>query len=305
MDWMKRKPGRCSVTLAFAVVLLTAGPGALAAGPGKDLVKPRLVADVSKVRPGSTFTVGVLLDVAAGWHVYWTNPGDSGLAPTVKFKLPEGFTAGPLQFPTPERFTPGADQVAYGYSGSVLLTTSVMAPAALKVGEAVNIRADVSWLVCSEACVPGKGKAELALSAAKDAAPADDATASLFRKWAARMPADVGNAADVAKLEWSADGKAGKAALVVTWKDAAGPSSIDLFPAADDAADVRTTSVKTDGNRTTITLSARPLAGSKPRTDALPAVLGYTAKEGERRGVKTDVPASAFGAGEGKQATTR
>src|SRR6185369_2276394 len=95
MDRMKRTPGRLSGTLYVALVMLVAASAARAAGPAKDLVKPQLLADVAAVQPGSTFTVGVLLDLAPGWHVYWTNPGDSGLAPTVKFKLPDGFTAGP------------------------------------------------------------------------------------------------------------------------------------------------------------------------------------------------------------------
>ena len=301
---MSRTPTRLTRTacVVFAALLLTAS-AARAAGPGKDLVKPQLLADVASVQPGSTFTVGVLLDVAAGWHVYWTNPGDSGLAPTVKFKLPEGFTAGPLRFPTPERFTPGADQVAYGYGGSVMLTASVKAPADLKPDAPVAIGANLSWLVCSEACVPGKGKVELSLPVSKDAAPADERTAKLFRQWSARLPADAADSPDVAKLEWAADPKPGTATLTVTWKGAA--RAINLFPTADDSADVRTTSAQDQGNKTTITVSVRPLAGRKARTDPLPAVLGYTAKEGERRGVKTDVPAAAFAAAPGKETTTK
>ncbi len=37
------------------------------------------------------------------WHVYWRNPGDSGLPPEVAWTLPAGFSAGPLQWPAPSR----------------------------------------------------------------------------------------------------------------------------------------------------------------------------------------------------------
>ena len=41
------------------------------------LVKAELLADVSSVKPGEPFTVGVLLKMKPHWHVYWKNPGDS------------------------------------------------------------------------------------------------------------------------------------------------------------------------------------------------------------------------------------
>ena len=49
-----------------------------------------------------------------GWHVYWRNPGDSGLATALNWTLPPGVTAGELQWPYPHRSQLG-DIVNYGY----------------------------------------------------------------------------------------------------------------------------------------------------------------------------------------------
>jgi hypothetical protein len=46
-------------------------------------VKAELRADVSAVKPGEEFTLGVLLKIKPKWHIYWKYPGDAGLATAV------------------------------------------------------------------------------------------------------------------------------------------------------------------------------------------------------------------------------
>ena len=40
-----------------------------------------------------------------GWHGYWLNPGDAGLPMDVKWRLPAGYSVGPLRYPVPTRLT--------------------------------------------------------------------------------------------------------------------------------------------------------------------------------------------------------
>jgi hypothetical protein len=54
-------------------------------------VGARLVSDTASLEPGSTVRVGVLFEMEPGWHVYWKNPGDSGLATEVLLEPPVGF----------------------------------------------------------------------------------------------------------------------------------------------------------------------------------------------------------------------
>ena len=55
-----------------------------------------------------------------GWHTYWKNPGDAGIATQIKWQLPPGITAGEIQWPLPEKLPP-AEVTTYGYEDEVML----------------------------------------------------------------------------------------------------------------------------------------------------------------------------------------
>src|ERR1700735_1486374 len=83
-----------------------AGPAGFGAPPlAGDLVKPALYAESATVAPSRTLWLDLHLAGASGWHIYWRNPGDSGLPTTIHWTLPAGFAAGDIQWPVPERFT--------------------------------------------------------------------------------------------------------------------------------------------------------------------------------------------------------
>jgi len=114
-----------------------------------------LLAEPKPVKASQSFTVGLRFQPQPGWHIYWKNPGDSGMAPAVTWKLPEGYTAGPLQFPRPEKIlTPPL--VSYGYEMETMLLAEITPPAGQPVPGQIRIAADLDWLVCKEACLPGK-----------------------------------------------------------------------------------------------------------------------------------------------------
>ena len=46
---------------------------------------------------------GVLFDLRAGWHIYWRNPGDTGLAASLNIEA-AGYRVGPIAWPAPEVF---------------------------------------------------------------------------------------------------------------------------------------------------------------------------------------------------------
>jgi thiol:disulfide interchange protein len=150
-------------------------------------LKVSLVADQASVSLDAAHTavpphVGLLFDLEPGWHVYWTNAGDSGEPPAVKWTLPDGVTVGPLQFPAPKRL-PLGPLMDFGYENQVLFPAELHV--AGKTANAVPIAADVSWLVCRQACVPGK--AHLAMELPVGAGGASAAT-PLFQKTFAAMP---------------------------------------------------------------------------------------------------------------------
>ncbi len=124
---------------------------------------------------GGVSRLGVKYVVAPGWHIYWENPGETGIPTTVDLTLPEGFTAGPVRYPGPETFMMPGDLTNYGYEGEVVVLADLTAPAALP-GDG-EIKAETHWLVCrAEQCVPGSAALSLSLADL----PAEDETAAFL-----------------------------------------------------------------------------------------------------------------------------
>lgn len=125
-------------------------------------VAAQLVASVNVVEPGSEIYLGVHQQIIPHWHTYWKNPGDSGLATTIKWSLPEGATASDILWPIPSRS--GLEGITnYGYSDQVTLLNKIKIPNSLNVGEKFLARATVDWLVCNEECIPQQVKLALEL----------------------------------------------------------------------------------------------------------------------------------------------
>ena len=270
----------------FAGILLVLFSGSLLGAQSKsNLVKAELVADVSAIKPGETFKVGVLLTIAPGWHVYWMNPGDSGRATTVKFRTPEGFIVSPLKYPVPIQFKQPGDITGYGYEKEVFLITEVKAPATLKAGSRVEIPIDVVWLSCKESCIPGKAKLNLSLSVADQTTRANEAA---FKQWADRFPVDKDPAIKSAELE--TDEASGVFTHKIEWAIAA-PKRVELYPGKDDAVETSDIQVKSETNRTQAKLSARLWPGQKKaEAETLPTLLVYTDANGDRHGVNLPIP---------------
>ena len=68
-----------------------------------DNIESELVAETTAIVPGQPLTVALRLKHDPHWHTYWQVPGDSGLPTTIKWALPEGWSAGPIQWPVPQR----------------------------------------------------------------------------------------------------------------------------------------------------------------------------------------------------------
>jgi thiol:disulfide interchange protein DsbD len=84
----------------------------------------QLVAELAAIRPEQAFTVALRLTMDTGWHSYWRNPGDAGGETVIEWNLPEGFTAGEIQWPHPRRIE-APPLASYGYDDEVLLLVEV------------------------------------------------------------------------------------------------------------------------------------------------------------------------------------
>ena len=156
----------CPTPVAFLLGLIPLlGPAGLVAAPvfQDAQLKVDLISEPKPIEPGRPFTVGLRFQPKPGWHIYWKNPGDSGMAPSVQWKLPPGFTAGPLQFPLPEKILL-PPLISYGYELETLLLAEITPPAGQPLPPKFQIGADLDWLVCKEICLPGKASLSLTVS---------------------------------------------------------------------------------------------------------------------------------------------
>ncbi|MDX5445829.1 MAG: thioredoxin family protein [Zoogloeaceae bacterium] len=183
---------RRAAVLALSLFALPAL--AVLQGPQVDTphVSARLVASSESVAPGDTVTLGVAKTIIPKWHTYWQNPGDSGLATTIEWAVPDSASVGDIQWPAPERHSLGP-VTNYGYEGEVTLLSDLSVPADAQPGSSLPVRAAVSWLVCSDICIPEDVELTLDLPVAARTAgashPAIDAARARLPQpspWAAR-----------------------------------------------------------------------------------------------------------------------
>ena len=132
-------------------------------------VTAELISENAAIVPGQPATMALRLQIENGWHTYWRNPGDSGLPTTLDWKLPPGFRAGAIEWPSPKAL-PVGPLVNYGYDGTVLHLVKLDVPADLKPGSTVDLAARADWLVCKETCIPDGADLKLALPVAEHAA---------------------------------------------------------------------------------------------------------------------------------------
>jgi thiol:disulfide interchange protein len=148
---------------------------------GKQLVKAELLADTAAVVPSKPFTVGLLLQMAPGWHTYWKFSGDAGLPTEVKWKLPQGWKVGEIQWPIPLKTTDPGDIQTYGYQDEVLLMQEITPPASIS-DSTVKLVAEANWLVCEKICIPGNANLQLELPRSTTDVPANTEKFARYRR---------------------------------------------------------------------------------------------------------------------------
>lgn len=115
-------------------------------------LKAGLISECDVAPQQGKFSAGILFELQPGWHLYWINPGDAGLAPKINWRLSSGITAGEISWPYPHAIH--IDAISnFGYSDKLLLPVTFTTNTTDKTA---NITADISWLVCSDVCIPGK-----------------------------------------------------------------------------------------------------------------------------------------------------
>ena len=146
--------------------LADSGPGGsawAAAGPWIDHQQSRLrlIATggpgTDAETEGAGLSLGLQFELEPGWKIYWRSPGEAGYPLVVDWSASENLAEARIAWPVPHRFSLFGFET-FGYSDAVVLPIDARAE---RPDAPVRIRAAVTYLACSEICIPRE--AELAL----------------------------------------------------------------------------------------------------------------------------------------------
>ncbi|HEV2561040.1 MAG TPA: protein-disulfide reductase DsbD domain-containing protein [Rhizomicrobium sp.] len=211
----------------FGLLLLLAFAGpASAQVEHAPKVQARLIAERGEIAPGQSVTLALEENIAPDWHTYWINPGDAGAPTEIAWTLPVGWHAGAIQWPYPKRL-PVGPLMNYGYDGKVWLLVNVTAPGDAKPG-IVTLKADASWIVCKDVCIPEDANVSVPLTVSAAPAPAYATIADQFAAARAKIPS---------ASPWPAHYRSGAALdlyLAAPSLAAAHPTSVEFFPYTND-----------------------------------------------------------------------
>ena len=231
-----KKRGTAPILLFLAVFLASwaseARPSSLSSYPETPLRRVRLVV-LDAGNPGPA-RVGFHVELTAGWHLYWVNPGEAGLAPNARWTLPAGFTAGPLRHPVPVRSVED-DIISFEHKDEVLLLCDIAPPPTGWPAGPWKAAAVLEWMACRESCLTGETAVEAVIP------PASASLAegrSLFEKFAPRFPRPLsgsGVTAGSARAEWN--GSAWRIEVTLSGPRSAEASDFLAYPVEDFVVD--------------------------------------------------------------------
>ncbi len=221
---LMRIASRSSVYSLLCWLLVAVAPHGLAQSyQGKQLVRAELLADTTAIVAGKSFTVGLLLRMAPGWHTYWKFSGDAGLPTELKWKLPPGWKIGDIQWPIPLKTIDPGDIETYGYENEVLLMQEITPPSKLDDSSA-KLSTEANWLVCEKICIPGSATLQLDLPVASTSQPANT---DVFARYRRLLPQNLAGP-DVPRADWSRVGS--DLRLKITGETLAKYPAVDFFP---------------------------------------------------------------------------
>lgn len=113
-----------------------------------------LISDYDVLSPGKEFSLALRFKQKPHWHVYWQNPGDSGLAPELHWQIGEEMEVlSDIQWERPD-VIPLDQIINYGYNRpEVLLPVKFRLNKDFK-GNALPVTLLADWLICKVDCVP-------------------------------------------------------------------------------------------------------------------------------------------------------
>lgn len=156
-------------------------------GGGGTKTKASLVSEAKTIAPGKPFTVALGLEHPEHWHSYYQNTGGVELPPKIEWTLPQGFSAGPIQWPVPEVIDGYAGK-SFVYQGSPAFLVEITPPGKLEPGGSITLEAKAGWQICKESCIDEQAELRVTIATGAEA-HMDPETQVFFAKARAALPA--------------------------------------------------------------------------------------------------------------------
>jgi len=152
-----------------------------------EYTEAELISEVNSIKAGEAFWVALKLNMKPGWHVYWRNPGDTGIPVTINWDNPEGFSASEIHWPHPILFDL-AGFISYCYENETFLLVQITPPNNLQTGDEVLLKASAEWLACKDICVPEDTEVSIKLTVTSGDPEINDQLKPTFTKARTNLP---------------------------------------------------------------------------------------------------------------------
>ncbi|MCF8467531.1 MAG: hypothetical protein K9G33_09040 [Sneathiella sp.] len=165
-----------------------------------DQSRIRLISEFDGVKGHDPLRVGLQVQLAPGWKIYWRSPGDAGIPPQFDWAGSKNLKESVVSWPLPELFE------AYGFS-SWGYHDEVVFPIAIELSQSnvpLDLKLHLRFGICEQVCIPYEHDLSLSLNADSGKLTSE---APLIAKYAHLVPPQIGSkAAEVTQVHAEALG---------------------------------------------------------------------------------------------------
>lgn len=111
-----------------------------------------IIFDSFSLEKSRIIDAAIVIRLEKGWHIYWRNPGDSGMPTSFEFTFPESIKVSEIKWAVPETFE-YEGYASYGYEGLAVFPFSIYIPENFSQDE-IAIEVNIKSLICKDVCKP-------------------------------------------------------------------------------------------------------------------------------------------------------
>ena len=115
-----------------------------------DMVDVSFISTLTKINKNN-FYIGLEFNLKPDWKIYWRQPGDSGMPPTLDFSSSKNLKSFELQWPYPIKELEAANILTNVYKNNVIIPIKL---SVIDVTKTLYLNTMLSFQVCKDICIP-------------------------------------------------------------------------------------------------------------------------------------------------------